>query len=143
LTGPRHHRHSGVESSTFINAPALPKQPGAGNGGSSSDATPTVSALGHAAQLLRQAMRDKTYRSTPLGLEVGRYCRWKRNEWGATTETMRDYEAILVKLALDHADLELSDFCPACRHRAAPGVHRQPLGRADGPHAGQGDLCTA
>jgi integrase len=31
---------------------------------------------------------------------------------GATTETMRDYEAILSKLALDHADLELADFAP-------------------------------
>jgi hypothetical protein len=68
--------------------------------------------LAAAARILREAVKDKSYRSTPLGLEVGRYCRWKRNEWGATTETMRDYEAILAKLALDHADLELSDFAP-------------------------------
>lgn len=57
-------------------------------------------------------MKDKSYRSTPVGLEVGRYYRWKKNEWGAAAETMRDYEAILGKLALDHADLKLSGFEP-------------------------------
>ncbi|MDQ3995275.1 MAG: tyrosine-type recombinase/integrase [Actinomycetota bacterium] len=57
-------------------------------------------------------MRDRSYRATPLGLEVARYYRWKKNEWGAREETLRDYEAILAKLALDHADLELSDFEP-------------------------------
>ena len=57
-------------------------------------------------------MKDKSYRSTPIGLEVGRYYRWKKNEWGATAETMCDYEAILGKLALDHADLEVSSFKP-------------------------------
>jgi integrase/recombinase XerD len=31
---------------------------------------------------------------------------------GATAETLRDYEAILAKLAIDHADLELADFEP-------------------------------
>jgi hypothetical protein len=36
----------------------------------------------------------------------------KKNEWGATADTLRDYEAILAKLALDHADLELRDFEP-------------------------------
>lgn len=73
---------------------------------------PSLAELATAARILRDAVKDKSYRSTPLGLEVGRYCRWKRNEWGATTETMRDYEAILAKLALDHADLDLSDFAP-------------------------------
>ena len=34
--------HSGVESDRHTNAPALPKQPGAGTGGISSDATPTI-----------------------------------------------------------------------------------------------------
>lgn len=62
--------------------------------------------------MMRQALRDRSYRATPLGLEVARYYRWKKNEWGATAETLRDYEAILAKLALDHADLELSDFEP-------------------------------
>ncbi len=62
--------------------------------------------------MMRDALRDRSYRATPLGLEVARYYRWKKNEWGATEETLRDYEAILAKLALDHADLELSDFAP-------------------------------
>src|SRR5262249_16749465 len=35
-----------------------------------------------------------------------------RNEYGATTETLRDYEAILAKLAIDHVDVELRDFEP-------------------------------
>ena len=61
---------------------------------------------------MREALRDRSYRSTPLGLEVARYYRWKKNEWGATAGTLRDYEAILAKLALDHADLELADFAP-------------------------------
>jgi integrase/recombinase XerD len=61
---------------------------------------------------MREALRDRSYRSTPLGLEVARYYRWKKNEWGATTSTLVDYEAILAKLALDHADLGLSDFAP-------------------------------
>ena len=65
-----------------------------------------------AARIMREALRDRSYRGTPLGLEVARYIRWKRNEWGATQDTIRDYEAILSKLALDHADLDLSDFAP-------------------------------
>jgi site-specific recombinase XerD len=68
--------------------------------------------LADAARMMREALRDRSYRATPLGLEVARYYRWKKNEWGATAETLRDYEAILAKLALDHADLELSDFAP-------------------------------
>jgi site-specific recombinase XerC len=62
--------------------------------------------------MMREALQDRSYRATPLGLEVARYYRWKKNEWGATADTLRDYEAILAKLALDHADLELSDFEP-------------------------------
>jgi hypothetical protein len=71
-----------------------------------------VLTLADAARMMREALRDRSYRSTPLGLEVARYYRWKKNEWGATAETLRDYEAILAKLALDHADLELGDFAP-------------------------------
>jgi site-specific recombinase XerC len=68
--------------------------------------------LGDAARMLREALKDRSYRATPLGLEVARYYRWKKNEWGATADTMRDYEAILAKTALLHADLELADFAP-------------------------------
>jgi integrase/recombinase XerD len=68
--------------------------------------------LADAARIMRDALRDRSYRATPLGLEVARYYRWKKNEWGARDQTLRDYEAILAKLALDHADLELADFEP-------------------------------
>ena len=78
----------------------------------SPDAIPTLQALAFAARVQREAMKDKSYRSTPIGLEVGRYYRCKKNEWGAATETMRDYEAILGELALDHADLKLSGLEP-------------------------------
>jgi hypothetical protein len=55
---------------------------------------------------------------------------------------MRDYEAILASLALDHADLELSDFAPPV------GTERlrefiDTVGESGRPHAGQGDLRTA
>ena len=73
---------------------------------------PTRLTLGDAARIMREAVKDKSYRSTPVGLEVAHFIRWFRNEYGATTETLRDYEAILAKLAIDHADLELRDFEP-------------------------------
>lgn len=68
--------------------------------------------LGAAARILREAVKDRSYRATPLGLEVARYIRWKRNEWGATESTIRDYEAHLRNLALFFADLELKDLQP-------------------------------
>jgi integrase/recombinase XerC len=59
-----------------------------------------------------RAVKDKTYRKSRLGLEVGHYMRYLKNEYGARPETLRDYEAILAKLALDHPKLELADFEP-------------------------------
>lgn len=70
----------------------------------------TLVDLGDAARMLRDALKDKSYRSTPLGLEVARYIRWKRTEWGAQPETIRDYESVLARSALFFSDLELSDF---------------------------------
>src|SRR5829696_6280529 len=67
--------------------------------------TPALT-LADAARIMRDALRDRSYRATSLGLEVAHYYRWKKNECGATAETLRDYEAILAKLALDHSDLE-------------------------------------
>lgn len=72
----------------------------------------TLAEITFASRIVRQAVKDRSYRATPLGLEVARYYRWKKTEWGATKETMRDYEAILAKTALYHADLELRDFEP-------------------------------
>lgn len=68
--------------------------------------------LAEAARTMREAVKDRSYRATPLGLEVARYYRWKKNEWGATKETLRDYESILARTALYFADLELSDLNP-------------------------------
>jgi hypothetical protein len=51
---------------------------------------PTALTLAEAALMMRAAVKDKSYRATPLGLLVGRYLRWFRNEWGATPSTIRD-----------------------------------------------------
>lgn len=63
-----------------------------------------------AQRIVRDALKDKSYRSTPLGLEVARYIRWKKNEWGAAKDTIRDYEPILAKLCQFFPDLELKDL---------------------------------
>ena len=47
--------------------------------------------LGEAARVIREAVKDKSYRTTPLGQLVGRYLPWFRNEYGATDSTIRDY----------------------------------------------------
>jgi integrase/recombinase XerD len=60
--------------------------------------------LGEAARIIREAVKDKSYRKTPLGQLVGRYLRWFRNEYGATESTIRDYEAILARMSLLLAD---------------------------------------
>jgi site-specific recombinase XerD len=50
-------------------------------------------------------MKDKTYRGTPLGLLVGRYIRWCRNERGLVDgTTIRDYEYTLARMCLSLAD---------------------------------------
>lgn len=64
----------------------------------------TAFTLAEAAAVLRDAMRDKSYRATPVGVLVGRYVRWLRNEWGATPATVRDYEGVLARMALTLAD---------------------------------------
>jgi integrase/recombinase XerC len=63
--------------------------------------------LAQAALRIREAMKDKSYRATPVGAMVGRYIRWLRNEYGATPSTIRDYEAILARMSLSVADREL------------------------------------
>jgi len=65
--------------------------------------------LGEAARIIREAVKDKSYRSTPLGQLVGRYLRWFRNEYGATESTLRDYEAVLARMSLTLADKEPID----------------------------------
>lgn len=73
---------------------------------------PSTLDLAQAATVVRDAMRDKSYRATPIGLAVGRYIRWKRNEWGASERTLPDYESTLAALALFYADLAPEDFEP-------------------------------
>src|SRR5438046_3957494 len=65
--------------------------------------------LGEAARIIREAVKDKSYRSTPLGQLVGRYLRWFRNEYGATESTLRDYEAVLARMSLTLADKDPID----------------------------------
>src|SRR4051812_1420772 len=68
--------------------------------------SPTALSLAEAAETLRAAMRDRSYRATPVGVLVARYIRWLRNEWGATPATIRDYEGVLARMALTLADRE-------------------------------------
>jgi site-specific recombinase XerD len=68
--------------------------------------------LARASRIIREAVKDRSYRATPLGLEVACYYRWKKTEWGASKETLRDYEAILRNLCVYFADLGLADFAP-------------------------------
>jgi hypothetical protein len=60
--------------------------------------------LGDAARIIREAVKDKSYRSTPLGQLVGSFLRWFWNEYGATDTTIRHYEAILARMSLLLAD---------------------------------------
>ena len=78
----------------------------------SPDAASTLQTLALAARIQRDAMKDKSYRrllsaSKLLVTTVGR-----RTNGEPPPDTLRDYEAILAKLALDRADLELADFEP-------------------------------
>jgi integrase len=66
--------------------------------------------LDAAARMMRQAVRDKSYRAYPLGGESGHYLRWKRGS--LTPASYRSYEACLDKLARYFCDLELADFEP-------------------------------
>lgn len=61
---------------------------------------------GELAPMIRDAIKDKRYRASALGALVGRYIRWFRNEYGASSESVRDYEAILARMAITLADKE-------------------------------------
>jgi integrase len=64
---------------------------------------------GDLARMIRDAVKDKSYRASPLGTLVARYIRWLRNEYGATPATIRDYEAVLARMALTLADREVHE----------------------------------
>jgi site-specific recombinase XerC len=66
--------------------------------------------LADAALMMREAVKDKSYRAFPLGQESGRYLRAKRKR--LTASSYRDYESCLDKLARHFCDLELEAFEP-------------------------------
>jgi site-specific recombinase XerD len=79
------------------------------NGGSECSPTLTAENLAFASQVRAEAMKDKHYRVSPIGEEVGRYMRAQR--WGgASDNTLRSYEHTLARLALDYAHKQLADI---------------------------------
>jgi site-specific recombinase XerC len=66
--------------------------------------------LPEAARIMRESVKDKSYRAYPMGGEAGAYLRWKRGM--ITSSTYRDYEACLDKLSRAFPDLEMTDFEP-------------------------------
>jgi integrase len=63
-----------------------------------------------AAQLHREAVKDKSYQLLPLGEDVAEYMRAKRKRLTPSSE--RSYEGTLHKLAQDFSDLRVEDFEP-------------------------------
>ena len=66
--------------------------------------------LREAASILDEAMRNKGYRSVPLGQEVARFLRYLRSAKDASPRTIEDYESVLARFATEHAHLELEQF---------------------------------
>jgi site-specific recombinase XerC len=104
-----------VKGSTQCNAPAEPQLPGAGNEIGGLDATSTLltpEALAYAARVRdaeREAVKNKSYRATPVGGEAGRFLRSLR--WADKSQnTLDTYEIVLARLAVDTAHLELADL---------------------------------
>jgi hypothetical protein len=92
--------------------PGAPESPGRGTREASPGCTETLTSItvADAARVLREAVKDKSYRGFPLGLEAGHYLRAKRKR--LTAESYRDYESCLDKLARHFADLEPTDLEP-------------------------------
>lgn len=105
----------GVRCDDLINGPAPLPRPGPDTGGLNSDASYTLltpEALAFAAsvrQATRNLVRDKSYRATPIGGEIGRFLRKLRWE-NASENTLLSYETTLARLAYDFADRELVDL---------------------------------
>jgi integrase/recombinase XerC len=66
--------------------------------------------VAQAAQIMREAVRDKSYQLLPLGQEAAVYLRAKRKR--LTDSSYRDYESCLDKLARYYADLIIEDLEP-------------------------------
>jgi site-specific recombinase XerD len=93
------------------NAPAPRQRPGADTRRSSPDAgstLPSPEALAQAAKIRRDAVRNKTYRSTFVGQEAGRFLRSMK--WAERSPNSLDtYEIPLQRLSLDFAHLKSLD----------------------------------
>jgi integrase len=63
-----------------------------------------------AARIMREAIRDKSYQLTPLGMDAAAYLRHKRKR--LTKGSYRKYESALHKLVCFFPDLEAKDFEP-------------------------------
>lgn len=61
------------------------------------------------APMIREAVKDKRYQSSPVGGLVARYLRWFRNEWGATPTSVTDYESVLAQMSLLLADKQVAE----------------------------------
>lgn len=70
----------------------------------------TLEQLIQLAPLIRDAMKDKSYQLTPIGLQIAAYLRAKRKR--LTDESYREYESGLDKLARYFPDLRAEDFEP-------------------------------
>jgi hypothetical protein len=117
---------------SLLDDDGLPADAGYGIAGQPAESAFTTApalTLSDAARMMREAVKDRSYRATPLGLEVARYYRWKKNEWGAQKETLRDYEAILAKTALYHSPTSNYRLRAARRAGAPPRVLGSLLGR--------------
>ena len=100
-----HRRSGGVECDVLVNDPAPRKRPGSRQREVSPDAKPivlTAEALADAAQIWATAMKNKGYRISFVGGEVGRFLRAFR--WQDRTQNSLDtYEIVLARLAVDFA----------------------------------------
>jgi site-specific recombinase XerD len=127
-----------VDSDALINGPAAPKRSGPGTEGISFDATRTLltaESLAFAARIREAAMKDKSYRATPVGGEVGRFLRSMR--WADRSQNSLDtYEIVLARLALDFAHFPtldefttdaLRDFLDQHWGEASPATRRNRL----------------
>ena len=91
--------------------PGAPESPGRDIGRVSPRCASTLIPLADAARRVREAMRDKSYRSTPLGEHVGAFMRYTLSQdWEQRSRA--EYESTLYRFALYFADLELADFTP-------------------------------
>ena len=73
-------------------------------------AAPPALTLAEAARIMREAVRDKSYRLLPLGQDAEAYLLAKRKR--LTDSSYRDYESGLDKFCRYFPDLQLTDFEP-------------------------------